>query len=98
MSEADDEAEQRDANWLRGYRAAHVGLLREALSGLGYDGTEAAKAAWILEREAAISTLRSLCDDFGDNDWPDNLHLSDIIDKHLGRYLYENVDTDCEEE
>lgn len=27
--------------------------------------------------------LRQVCDEFGDNDWPDNLHLADVIEKHL---------------
>lgn len=29
--------------------------------------------------------LRIECGDLGDNDWPDNLHLSDVIEKHLAR-------------
>lgn len=39
------------------------------------------------ERDDAIKTLRQICEHHGDNDWPDSLHLSDIIDKHLGDYL-----------
>jgi predicted secreted protein len=41
----------------------------------------------IIEREEAINTLRDLCREHGDNDWSDDLHLADIIDKHLGRHL-----------
>jgi hypothetical protein len=26
-------------------------------------------------------------DRHGDNDWPDDLHLADVIDKHLARHL-----------
>lgn len=40
-----------------------------------------------IERDDAIKTLRQLCAEFGDNDWDDSLHLSDIINKHLGRHL-----------
>ena len=35
------------------------------------------------ERIEAIGLLRMLCDEMGDNDWEDDLHLSDIIQKHL---------------
>ncbi len=35
------------------------------------------------ERIDTIALLRMLCDEYGDNDWDDNLHLTDIIQKHL---------------
>lgn len=35
------------------------------------------------ERIEAIAMLRMLCDDHGDNDWTDDLHIADIIQKHL---------------
>ncbi len=35
------------------------------------------------ERIDIIKTLRSLCEDHGDNDWAEDLHISDILDKHL---------------
>lgn len=38
---------------------------------------------YICEREDAIVTLRDLCKLFGDNEWKDELQLSDIIEKHL---------------
>ncbi len=43
------------------------------------------------ERGAAVKMLRQLCADFGDNDWPDDLHLADVIDKHLGDHLYQST-------
>lgn len=39
------------------------------------------------EREDVIKLLRSVCRHNGDNDWPDNLHLRDILDKHLFDYF-----------
>jgi hypothetical protein len=30
-----------------------------------------------------------LCADYGDNDWTDDLNLSDVIEKHLARHLRE---------
>lgn len=85
----DDELEERlDERYLEGQRSAAVQFLRTALELLGYDSHEATPHRWIVEREAAIATLRSVCEDFGDNQWPSNLHLSDIIDKHLARHLH----------
>lgn len=37
----------------------------------------------ITERNEAISALREVCRIYGDNDWPDELYLSDIINKHI---------------
>ena len=42
---------------------------------------------WIEEREETIIKLREICQDFGDNDWPDDLYLPDIIEKHLYNHL-----------
>lgn len=66
-----------------GSRMAWRIILATACRELGYDDIEAAKASWIAEREAAVAALRRVCDQFGDNNWADNLHLADIIEKHL---------------
>lgn len=39
------------------------------------------------ERDETIAMLRHVCEEHGDNDWPDNLHLADVIEKHLWRNL-----------
>jgi hypothetical protein len=39
------------------------------------------------ERAETIRLLRRVCRDHGDLDWTDELHLADIISKHLVRYL-----------
>lgn len=41
-----------------------------------------------LEREQTISALRELCAVFGDNDWPEDLNLADVVEKHLGKHLH----------
>ena len=71
-----------------GYRMAWTFMLIECLRHLGYEDPETQKVAWIKEREQAIHQLRSLCEEFGDNDWNANLHLADIIEKHLGDHLF----------
>jgi hypothetical protein len=84
--------EEDEKIWLRGNRAAWKRIMDEAIKQLGYpadeDGTIPLRsAAMISEREEAVAVLRQICDDFGDNDWPDNLNLADIIEKHLGNHL-----------
>lgn len=49
--------------------------------------SDAKKLFEFTERQETIKSLRGLCKDFGDNDWPDDLHLADVIEKHLGKYL-----------
>lgn len=70
-----------------GERMAWRSMLSNCCRNLGHDDLEAKKAAWIAEKEAVISTLREICEEHGDNDWEDNLHLSDVIEKHLRRHL-----------
>ena len=79
-----------ELSYIQGRRSVYLELMRIALAGLSYpDDTEPHNAAWIMERESAINTLRQVCEEFGDNDWSSALHLSDIIDKHLARHLGE---------
>lgn len=81
------EQDELDAAYLNGKRTAWIDLIRVALRELGYDGAEAERAGWIVEREEAIAKLREVCADHGDNDWTPSLHLADIIEKHLCRHL-----------
>lgn len=86
----DSQTERDEMNYVRGERSALTRMLAHVLGQLGVDATEAAHARWIIEREETVAKLREVCADFGDNDWPDNLHLGDAIEKHLARALYEN--------
>lgn len=76
-----------EKDYERGSRAAWTAMLRRCLAQLG--GKDRARNVWRLEREAAIAVLRDLCEEYGDNDWHDDLHLADVIEKHLGRHLGE---------
>jgi predicted secreted protein len=86
MTEAEEKA------YRAGQRAALVRVMQDCARQLGYEDPLAKAAALIAEREGAVRELRRLCAEHGDNDWPDDLHLVDVIDKHLGRYL-ESDDT-----
>lgn len=42
------------------------------------------------EEELIIDKLREICSICGDNEWPDNLYMPDILENHILRYLREN--------
>lgn len=66
-----------------GRKSAYRQLLGECLLALGAEDAAAKQADWVQERVDTITCLRSLCTQFGDNDWEDDLYLVDIIEKHL---------------
>lgn len=73
--------------YLRGQRSIWLRLLRDAARDLGQDSPEWTAERWRIEREETIAMLRQVCERHGDNDWPDDLHLGDVIEKHLWRNL-----------
>lgn len=80
--------------YVLGGRAAVRNILNQCIQALGTNAEEDKDkriAQLVSEREEALSVLRRLCDVFGDNDWPHDLHLADIIDKHLGRHLHDSL-------
>ncbi len=90
MAKAKGKPRDRDAEesaWVQGNRAAWVRMLQACLIQLGIEDLEAGKARWAMEREEAVAMLRQVCAEHGDNDWPDNGYLRDVIEKHLWRHL-----------
>lgn len=81
MTESEEQA------YLRGERAAWRNLLADAVKHLGYDTEDGKLAALLSEREQVVEALRQVCEDHGDNDWGAELHLADVIEKHLRRHL-----------
>lgn len=84
MTDAEIE-EAKEIAYIQGERQVWVSILQQAMSNLNPD--EKAIAQLVSERAQAINTLRDICAEHGDNDWDDNLHLRDILDKHLFRHL-----------
>ena len=91
--------ELKELYYLQGERSALVQQLRKILEELyvSYDGEDDGAPANLIaiarmttEREATISALRTVCESHGDNDWDANLHMVDIINKHLANHLNEN--------
>lgn len=89
MSMTDEEVEQA---YVRGRQAGWRAILGEAIghvvsdeeSGLAHSVMAAKLAKRLSEAREA---LRIVCAEFGDNDWSDDLHLADVIEKHLARHL-----------
>lgn len=69
-------------------KPAMYGLV-SAIDAAGFVIVPKQKDKWVdRERATTIAALRSLCAEFGDNDWPDDLHLADVVEKHLGKHLH----------
>jgi hypothetical protein len=83
MTESEEEA------YLCGERHVWVKLLEQCVKELGYDSEEVSRMSWISERERTVAILRQVCARHGDNQWADNLHLADVVEKHLWRQLEE---------
>lgn len=81
MSESEEKA------YTQGERAVYVSLLNLCLEKLDYHDPQLTSFDWVIEREEAIQKLRSICADYGDNDWDEDLRLADILEKHLEDYL-----------
>lgn len=96
MTDEEQAAEER--SYINGRRFAATQIMNECAKLLGYDDPLSKVAALISEREQTISKLRECCEDFGDNDWDDHLHLADVVDKHLHRVLLDNCEDDEEDD
>lgn len=78
--------------YAEGRRRTLINLLSHTISELtGYtrpeDNVLVHLARAIEEREEAVAVLREVCKKHGDNDWTENLHLADVIERHLVRHL-----------
>ncbi len=73
-----------EQDWQTGNRAAYAHILGLCRRELGHHNTP---DALLLQLEDARAALRVVCAEHGDNEWDDNLALSDVIEKHLARHL-----------
>lgn len=76
-----------ETDYVMGSNAAYSNMLALCLKHLGEE--ERDKTGWVVERAEIVHMLRMICEEHGDNDWPDDLHLADVIEKHLWRHLPE---------
>ena len=88
--------ELTESHYIRGQRSILIQQLRNVLHELSipYESVDEAPenlmtiARLAMEREETISALRSVCEEHGDNEWSEDLHLADVVNKHLGNYLH----------
>lgn len=86
--------ETEERCYMSGQRQVWRKLFAQCVHELGLKGDELKVAMLLKELEDTRASLRILCEDFGDNDWDDSLHLADVVDKHLGRHLHANCVTE----
>lgn len=80
-----------EKSYVAGSKRAWRDILALALAELGWmDEADGSPTDWKLAfarlvsvHEDTIASLREACRKFGDNDWDDKLHPTDIIEKHL---------------
>ena len=70
-----------------GHRLAWEVIATQAAGHLGRGNEAGTAAAWAAERSQLVRALRRICEEHGDNDWPDDLALVDVLEKHLECHL-----------
>jgi len=76
-----------------GQRSSLRSILRHILREMGADDPIAVAAQAIAEREEIVTALREVCAEYGDNDWPNDLPLADVIQQHLAKHLDEEAES-----
>ena len=72
-----------DQGYVDGRRTALLRVIDRILLDYEIDTKTTRRARLEIERAETVSALRRLCEEHGDNDWPDDLHLGDVIEKHV---------------
>lgn len=92
---------KEEAVYMRGSRAVYREMLGVVLRGLDVeqvpdspDDMRLRIARLETVHADTVSALRSICEEFGDNEWRADAHLPDVIEDHLAR----NLRSDREEE
>ena len=86
----DDEiAAAKEAGYSAGRRSAYRTLLMQCARELGKGDPLTEAAAMMAELSDTKVALRRVCEKFGDIDYPENLYLADVVEKHLERHLDE---------
>ena len=72
-----------EQDYIDGRRAALSSLFHHFAREL--DGPEGDHASALAQLSATRAALRSLSRELNCNNWPDNLHLADVVEKYIGR-------------
>ena len=87
----DDEHEKTEEAYLRGSDRAYLNIIAECRRQLGSIGKSALED-WSIERAEVVLKLREICSRFHASEWPDDLHLVDVIEKYLMPAIEEQMD------
>jgi hypothetical protein len=83
-----------ESAYTEGSRRAWINMLQLCLQHLGVNDPVAGHHRWIMERQETIAKLRSICAEYGDDAFDDDLYIPDILEKHLYCYLEPLSDSD----
>jgi hypothetical protein len=88
----DPKEEAHEKGYVEGRRRTLINLLSHALKELrGFENPEDQPliklAVEVKEREETVAVLRRACEEFGDNGWPEDLHLGDVIENYLMKHI-----------
>jgi hypothetical protein len=68
-------------DYMAGRRSAYTAIMAQCVQALGAEGSQ---SDWIVEREEIRRVVKDLAKALKiDADWPDHLHLADVIEKHI---------------
>jgi hypothetical protein len=81
-SDGVDVDERIDRAYVRGMEGVWRSLVQQGIANIGPSPVRDLGALHA-ERHDAVRALREVCALLGDNDWEDDLHLGDIIEKHV---------------
>lgn len=84
-----------ERGYIQGSTLSKVYLLRHLLGDLRVDVPNdplVLLAIQVAERAETVAKLREICAIHGDNDWPDDAHLTDVLEHHLWCHLQKPED------
>jgi len=81
-----------EQDYLNGRRSAMLSTLRHCLRELATEDVDLSEARAVAVLAETKLALRNVCKRHGCDDWPDDLHPADVLEKHLGRLLDSLVD------
>lgn len=79
--------EGEESAYVQGQQTLALAIFRSITPYLPKGTVERDAAALRIERAEAIVALRDICREHGDSEWPDDMHIADIINKHLSHHL-----------
>lgn len=91
MGKRETAEEAHERGYIEGRYFSDTNRLRDvllSLRGFAPDDDPLVRLGWeTVHRRETVAQLRAICRVHGDNDWPDDAHLGDVVEKHLGVHI-----------